>query len=193
MCVVKVIGIGAAGIQIINHLLRNAPRANIGAMILSQHELSKSIAESKLLLTPQFEGLNNRDNLQWATEQTEGSKENIERFICSDTVILTAGFGAQSSYTLPLVAQIAHEMKIRTVGVVSLPFNIEGAKRRKRAEEGLHLSRDFVHVLSVINADEVFRGKQRSELSLTEAFSSLDDWMSKTILFYYDLFSAQLM
>jgi cell division protein FtsZ len=193
MNVVKVVGIGTAGIHIINQLLRNSPGLpSVGAIVLTECELSKSGGESNLLLEPQMKGLGSPSNMQWSKVQTETSKPDIERFIQCDTVILTAGMGSQSSFTLPLVAQIANEMGVRTVGVVSRPFSFEGRRRRKNAEEGITLSREFVHILNITNADEVLRGKARSETSIKEAFSVLDDWLSRTILFYHDFFQAQV-
>jgi cell division protein FtsZ len=195
MNTVQVIGIGSAGIQIINHLLGRVPQfPNAGAIILNKSELSKPITESKLLLTPEMRGLGSTANFEWAKTQTVESKENIERFIHSKTVILTAGMGSQSSYTLPLVAQIADKMGIRVVGVVSMPFSCEGRNRHAHADAGLTLSRKSIHVLNIINADEVIRvirGRESTETLLEDAFSILNDWMAKSILFFSDLFKEE--
>ncbi|GHV37423.1 hypothetical protein FACS1894187_14080 [Synergistales bacterium] len=183
----QIIGMGGSGINIVNHLLRKLPRlANVGVMA-EKYDLPKSTAESKLQFwDPQ--GLGDSTRIESARWIFDNSKENIRRFINSDTVILTAGMGGQSSYTLPFVAQMANEMGVRTIGVVSMPFSFEGTRRQSRANEGLKLSQESIPVLSVINADEVLKRQPPDKLSCRDAFSILDDWMSKTVLLFSDFF-----
>jgi cell division protein FtsZ len=192
MHTLQIIGMGTSGIKIVNHLLEKLPRlVNVGVIASDKRALSKSTAESKLLLLPEFKGLGNSANIETARILIDKSKENIKRFINSDTAILTAGMGGQSSYTLPFVAQIINEMGVRAVGVVSMPFYFEGPERHRRADAGLKLSQEFIPVLSIIKADEVLKLQNLAKPHVTDAFLTLNDWMSKTVLIFSDLFQEQ--
>ncbi|MDR1580609.1 MAG: hypothetical protein LBS35_09655 [Synergistaceae bacterium] len=184
----QIIGVGSSGMRITNHLLSKSPiSTNVGMVTSDKYILSYSVAESKLFLQPEFRGLGDSANIETARMLIDSSKENIVRFINSATVILTAGMGGQSSYTLPFIAQITKEIGIRTIGVISTPFTFEGRRQCVRANEGLRLTQESIPVLSVLNADETLRGTS-NETSLTNAFSALNEWMSEIVLFYSKLF-----
>jgi cell division protein FtsZ len=175
-------------VQIINRLLEKFPHlANVGVMASNPHTLSASAAESKLLLW-EYKGLGSTANIEMARLIVDKSQEDIKSFINSDTVILTAGMGGESSYTLPFVAQIANEMDVRTIGVICTPFSFEGRMRHTRADEGLKLSQASFPILSVISGDEVLKRQAPPKSPVKDMFSILNDLMSKTILFFSDLF-----
>jgi cell division protein FtsZ len=183
---------GKSGINIVNYLLEKLPRSpNVGVITSDRRALLQSAAESQLLLLPEFEGRGSSENIESARIFIDESRENIKRFINSDTVILTAGMGGESSYTLPFLAQILNEMEVRPVGVVSTPFSFEGRIRHRRAGEGLKLSEESIPVLSIIRADEVLKLPQFEKCSLRSAYLVLDEWMSKTVLLFSDLLQEE--
>jgi cell division protein FtsZ len=105
--------------------------------------------------------------------------ENIEeiRSILSNgtkMVFVTAGMGGGTGTgAAPVVAQIAKEMGILTVGIVTVPFGFEGRKRRQQAEEGLDEMRKNVDTLLVINNERL--REISGNLSIGNAFSQADD------------------
>jgi cell division protein FtsZ len=183
---------GKSGINIVNHLLGKLPRSpNVGVITSDRRALLRSAAESQLLLLPEFRGLGSTENIESARIFIDESRENIKQFINSDTVILTAGMGGESSYTLPFLAQILNEMEVRPVGVVSTPFSFEGRARHRRAGEGLKLSEESIPVLSIIRADEVLKLPKLEKSSSTSTYLVLNEWMSKTVLFFSDLLQEE--
>jgi cell division protein FtsZ len=102
--------------------------------------------------------------------------EEIRELLSKNTkmVFVTAGMGGGTGTgAAPVIAKVAKELGILTVGIVTIPFNFEGKKRRLQAEEGLNKMRENVDTLLVINNERLREfGK---DMSLTDAFSYADD------------------
>jgi cell division protein FtsZ len=102
--------------------------------------------------------------------------EEIRELLSKNTkmVFVTAGMGGGTGTgAAPVIAQVAKDLGILTVGIVTIPFNFEGKKRRLQAEEGLNKMRENVDTLLVINNERLREfGK---DMSLTDAFSYADD------------------
>ncbi len=89
-------------------------------------------------------------------------------------VFVTAGMGGGTGTgAAPVIAQVAKEMGILTVGIVTVPFNFEGRKRRQQAEEGLESMRQNVDTLLVINNERLT--EMTANLSISSAFSHADN------------------
>ena len=102
--------------------------------------------------------------------------QEIRELLSKDTkmVFVTAGMGGGTGTgAAPVIAQVAKDLGILTVGIVTVPFNFEGRKRRQQAEEGLERMRQNVDTLLIINNERLREfGKN---MSLSEAFSHADD------------------
>ncbi len=89
-------------------------------------------------------------------------------------LFITAGLGGGTGTgAAPVVAQVAHELDILTVGIVTLPFGFEGRKRRQQALEGLEELRKHVDTLLIISNDKL--REEYGNMKLTEAFKRADD------------------
>jgi cell division protein FtsZ len=101
----------------------------------------------------------------------EAFPENIKM------VFITAGMGGGTGTgAAPIIAQIAQEMGILTVGIVTLPFSWEGRRRKKQAEAGIENLRQLVDTLLVINNDKL--REQYGNLRVGEAFAKADNVLS---------------
>jgi cell division protein FtsZ len=102
--------------------------------------------------------------------------EEIRELLSKNTkmVFVTAGMGGGTGTgAAPVIAQVAKDLGILTVGIVTVPFNFEGRKRRQQAEEGLDKMRQNVDTLLIINNERLREfGKN---MSLTDAFSHADN------------------
>jgi cell division protein FtsZ len=102
--------------------------------------------------------------------------EDLREILSKNTkmVFVTAGMGGGTGTgAAPVIAQVAKELGILTVGIVTLPFDFEGKKRRSQADEGLERLRQNVDTLLVIN-NEKLRTIGKS-LTLSEAFQKADN------------------
>ena len=102
--------------------------------------------------------------------------EEIREILSKNTkmVFVTAGMGGGTGTgAAPVIAQVAKDLGILTVGIVTVPFNFEGRKRRQQAEEGLDKMRQNVDTLLIINNERLREfGKN---MSLSSAFSHADN------------------
>ena len=102
--------------------------------------------------------------------------EEIREYLSAGTkmVFVTAGMGGGTGTgAAPVIAKVARELGILTVGIVTVPFNFEGRKRRIQAEEGLEEMRENVDTLLVINNERL--REVTGNLSITNAFEQADD------------------
>jgi cell division protein FtsZ len=102
--------------------------------------------------------------------------EEIKELLSQNTkmVFVTAGLGGGTGTgAAPVIAQVAKEMGILTVGIVTVPFNFEGRKRRQQAEDGLEKIRQNVDTLLVINNERL--REITGNLTIGNAFSQADD------------------
>jgi cell division protein FtsZ len=108
----------------------------------------------------------------------EESIEEIRNILEKNTQMLfiTAGMGGGTGTgAAPVIASIARELDILTVGIVTLPFSFEGRKRRQQAELGIDELRKYVDTLLIINNDRL---REFGNLKLTEAFQRADNILS---------------
>jgi cell division protein FtsZ len=101
--------------------------------------------------------------------------KKLERFFKgTKMVFVTAGMGGGTGTgAAPVIAQVARELGILTVGIVTVPFNFEGRKRRQQAEEGLEEIRQNVDTLLIINNERL--REVTGNLTIGNAFAQADD------------------
>lgn len=121
-------------------------------------------------------GLGAGANPDIGKKSAEESSEEIKKVIeGTDLLFITAGLGGGSgSGGAPVIAEIARSMGILTVGVVTKPFNFEGLKRRKQAEDALEALRGKVDTLITIPNDRILSLIDKTT-PLTEAFEIVDE------------------
>lgn len=177
--IIKVIGVGGGGNNAVNHMFKQGIvdvdfiQCNTDAQILES-----SAVPIKIQLGTTGLGAGNRPDIgrRAAEESIEALREVLETN--TKMLFITAGMGGGTGTgAAPVIASIARELDILTVGIVTIPFSFEGRKRKLQAEQGIDELKKYVDTLLVINNDRLreFYG----DLKLTEAFSHADDVLTR--------------
>ena len=181
---IKVIGIGGAGCNAVNTMIAaGLARVDFIASNTDLQALDRSLASFKIQLGPErTRGLGAGAKPEVGKEAALESKEHIRECLeGADMVFVTAGMGGGTGTgAAPIVASIAREMGILTVGVVTKPFQYEGQRRHKHAEEGIRELRRHVDTLLVIPNQRLL-GIVDKSTSLLDAFKVADDVLRQAI------------
>ena len=180
---IKVIGIGGGGGNAVNHMIKQGIKGvNFICANTDTQDLSSSPAEEKIQLGVETsKGLGAGMNPQIGKASAEEAGESI-RAILSDTnmLFITAGFGGGTGTgASPVIAKIAKEMDILTVGVVTKPFEWEGDQRSALAEEGLQDLEQVVDSLIVIPNDQLQSLGER--ITLFNAFQAANEVLLNSV------------
>ena len=110
-----------------------------------------------------------------AGSEAESKEEIKEALKGADMVFLTAGLGAGTGTgALPVIAKIAHDMNILSVGVVTVPFTFEGARKQKLAEASIKELMPYMDALITVHNDNLLKIKTSTKLTLLNAFRMAD-------------------
>lgn len=176
--VIKVVGVGGGGGNAVKHMISNSVQgvdficANTDAQALCDIE-SKTVLQLGNTITKGLgAGANPEIGRQAAMEDRERIAETLKG---SDMVFITAGMGGGTGTGgAPVVAEVAREMGILTVAVVTKPFPFEGRKRLKIAEEGMKELAQHVDSLITIPNEKLLSVLGKST-SLLDAFKAAND------------------
>lgn len=175
---ITVFGVGGAGGNAVNNMIAKELGgvefvvANTDAQALQQ-----SNAESRVQLGVKVtEGLGAGARASVGAAAAEESIEQIvDHLAGAHMCFITAGMGGGTGTgAAPIIAQAARELGVLTVGVVTKPFQFEGAKRMKQAEDGVDALQKVVDTLIIIPNQNLFR-LANEKTTFTEAFSMADD------------------
>ena len=176
--IIKVIGVGGGGSNAVNHMyLQGIAGVDFIVCNTDCQALELSPVPHKIQLGPNLtEGRGAGMIPDVGMNAAMENIQEIRELLSKDTkmVFVTAGMcGGTGTGAAPVIAQVAKDLGILTVGIVTVPFNFEGRKRRQQAEEGLERMRQNVDTLLIINNERLREfGKN---MSLSEAFSHADD------------------
>lgn len=176
--IIKVIGVGGGGGNAVNHMFDMGIKGvDFVVCNTDLQALEISPVPFKIQLGPSLtEGRGAGSLPEIGKNAAVENIEEIREYLSKETkmVFVTAGMGGGTGTgAAPVIAQVAKELGILTVGIVTVPFNFEGRKRRIQAEEGLEAMRNSVDTLLVINNERL--REVTGNLSITEAFSQADD------------------
>ncbi|ETX16149.1 cell division protein FtsZ [Roseivivax halodurans JCM 10272] len=175
---ITVFGVGGAGGNAVNNMIEKALDgcdfvvANTDAQALQQAQ-----AESRIQLGVKVtEGLGAGARASVGAAAAEESIEQIvDHLAGAHMCFITAGMGGGTGTgAAPIIAQAARELGVLTVGVVTKPFQFEGSKRMRQAEEGVEALQKVVDTLIIIPNQNLFR-LANEKTTFTEAFSLADD------------------
>jgi cell division protein FtsZ len=175
---ITVFGVGGAGGNAVNNMIEKKLTgvefvvANTDAQALQQ-----SNAPSRIQLGVKVtEGLGAGARAAVGAAAAEESIEQIvDHLAGAHMCFITAGMGGGTGTgAAPIIAQAARELGVLTVGVVTKPFQFEGAKRMRQAEEGVEALQKMVDTLIIIPNQNLFR-LANEKTTFTEAFSMADD------------------
>ncbi len=152
--VIKVIGVGGGGTNALNTMISSGIQGvEFVAMNTDVQSLEKNLAPIRIQLGPKLtRGLGAGANPEIGKNAAEEVKDQIQDYLTgTDMAFITAGMGGGTGTgAAPIVANIAREMGILTVGVVTKPFEFEGKKRLSQAINGINELKKYVDTLIVI-------------------------------------------
>ena len=176
--VIKVIGVGGGGSNAINHMYQAGINGvdfvicNTDAQALDNSSVPNRIQLGVSLTEGLGAGANPEIGEQAALESMEDLKEMLES--TTKMVFITAGMGGGTGTgAAPVIAKVAREMDILTVGIVTIPFQFEGAMRCKQAQLGIEKLRSNVDSLIVINNNKL--REVYGNLGFKAGFSKADE------------------
>ena len=176
--IIKVIGVGGGGNNALQHMYERGIHGvdfivlNTDAQALDEHSVSNKVQ----LGTRTTEGLGAGADPEVGEKAAIESMDDIREALGHNTkmVFITAGMGGGTGTgAAPVVAQVAKELDILTVAIVTLPFDFEGKRRLEQAHSGLEKLRENVDSLIIINNDRL--AEQYPDLDYEEAFSQANE------------------
>ena len=176
--IIKVIGVGGGGGNAVNHMYSQGIKG-VDFLICNtdMQALEASPVPHKMQLGPSLtEGRGAGSLPEIGKNAALENIDEIREYLSKDAkmVFVTAGMGGGTGTgAAPVIAQVARELGILTVGIVTVPFNFEGRKRRIQAEEGLEAMRQNVDTLLVINNERL--REITGNLSFSAAFEQADE------------------
>ncbi len=176
--VIKVIGVGGGGSNAINHMFKQGIRGvDFIVCNTDSQALDNSSVPNKIQLGVNLtEGLGAGANPDVGQQSAIESIAEIEKMLDSNTkmVFITAGMGGGTGTgAAPVIAQLAKERDILTVGIVTLPFSFEGKVRLEQAQIGINKLRKQVDSLIVINNNKL--REVYGNLGFKAGFSKADE------------------
>ena len=182
MKILKVVGVGGAGCNAVRNMYDEGIEGVSFAVFNTDSKvLAKSPVPVKLQLG---EGLGAGANPEVGKSEAENNIDDIRTLLNDGTkmVFITAGMGGGTGTgAAPVVAQIAQELGILTVAIVTIPFYFERKKKIVKALKGVEELRKYVDAMLVINNERLCDVYSDSPISLNEAFKRADDVLKEAV------------
>jgi cell division protein FtsZ len=190
---IKVVGVGGGGNNGVNRMIAAGLRGvEFIAINTDKQALFLSKANTKIQIGEKLtKGLGAGANPEIGEKAANESRDEISQSIKgADMVFVTTGMGGGTGTgAAPIVAQVAKEMGILTVGVVTKPFMFEGRKRMQNAERGIENLRASVDTLITIPNDRLLQVVEK-KTSIVEAFRIADDVLRQGVQGISDLIAV---
>ena len=190
---IKVVGVGGAGTNAVNRMVDSGLKGvEFIAVNTDKQALTLCKAEKQLQIGEKLtKGLGAGANPDIGQKAAEEDRENIADAIKgSDLVFVTCGMGGGTGTgAAPVIAEIARDMGILTIGVVSKPFLFEGRQRMKNAESGIERLKSHVDTLVVVPNDRLLSVVSKGT-TMVEAFKIADDTLRQGIQGISDLIAV---
>jgi cell division protein FtsZ len=179
--VIKVIGVGGGGSNAVNHMYSQGINGvdfvicNTDAQALQNSPIPTKIQLGVSLTEGLGAGANPEVGEQAAIESIQEIKEMLSSN--SKMVFITVGMGGGTGTgAAPIIAKVARELDLLTIGIVTMPFNFEGKMRNDQAQKGIERLREYVDSLVVINNNKL--REVYGNLGFKAGFSKADEVLS---------------
>lgn len=176
--IIKVLGVGGGGGNAVNHMFSQGIEGvdfilcNTDAQALENSPIPTKIQLGTSLTEGRGAGSKPEVGRNAAIEDIEKIKEVLS--VNTKMLFITAGMGGGTGTgAAPVIAQAASELDILSVGIVTIPFQFEGRKRRQLATEGIKEMRKYVDTILIISNDKL--RELHGNLKLSEAFGKADN------------------
>ena len=181
---IKVIGVGGGGNNAVNRMIAsNVQGVEFVTINTDRQALNNSLAPTQLVIGEKItKGFGAGANPSIGARAAEESIDEIKAILSgAEMIFITAGMGGGTGTgAAPVVARIAHEMDILTIGIVTKPFAFEGKRRMDQANEGIAEFSQYVDSLIVI-PNERLKLVSDTRITLLNAFSEADDVLRKGV------------
>ncbi|MBE6635162.1 MAG: cell division protein FtsZ [Ruminococcaceae bacterium] len=181
---IKVVGVGGGGNNAVNRMIDAKIRGvdfiaiNTDRQALNESRAAKKLVIGKNVTAGKGAGANPSVGRQSAEESAEEIKNLIKG---ADMLFITAGMGGGTGTgAAPIVAKLARDLEILTVAIVTKPFDFEGRRRMKQAEDGIEELTKFVDSIIVI-PNERLKQIEGASLRADAAFEMADDVLRKGV------------
>ena len=189
---IKVVGVGGGGNNAVNRMVATDIRGveficvNTDKQVLVNSGATQKVTIGEKITRGHGAGANPEVGKRAAEESIDDIKNALAG---ADMVFITAGMGGGTGTgAAPIVARVAREMNILTVGIVTKPFNFEGKRRMDQAEVGIESLREFVDSLIVI-PNERLKQVTDERITLANAFGIADDVLRRGVQSISELIS----
>lgn len=181
---IKVIGVGGGGNNAVNRMIStNIRGVDFVAINTDRQALRRSDAPNQLVIGEKItKGFGAGANPGIGERAAEESIEEIKNMLTgADMVFVTAGMGGGTGTgAAPVVARVARELDILTIGIVTKPFAFEGKRRSEQAEAGIAELSQYVDSLVVI-PNERLKQVTDTRITLANAFETADDVLRRGV------------
>jgi cell division protein FtsZ len=190
---IKVIGVGGAGNNAVNRMIEDKVQGVTFYLINTETGILKRAKNNNILQigVQTTRGLGAGANENVGERAALENKEEIKQILQgADLVFITAGMGGGTGTgAAPIVAEVAKDMGILTIGIVTKPFKFEGKARQLRAERGTERLKENVDDLIVVLNDNLLKATD-SKITLDKAFSLADNVLEQGITSITDLLTT---
>ena len=190
---IKVIGVGGSGKNAVNHMVNSKVKGvEFIAVNTDAQDLQNSLAKRKIHIGKNLtRGLGTGMNPELGKRAADETKEEIQESLKgADMVFIACGKGGGTGTgAAPVIAKIAKEMGILTIGVVTKPFFFEGSQRMKFAEQGLDELKKSVDALIVIPNDRILSVVSK-DTTAKQAFAMSDEILKQAVEGISDLITT---
>ena len=181
---IKVIGVGGAGNNVINRMIESGV-SGVDFIVVNtdKQDLNKSICKNKIQIGEKLTGgMGAGSKPEIGRKSAEESRAQIAKILeGTDMVFITAGMGGGTGTgAAPIVADLAREAGILTVGVVTKPFKFEGANRMRQADQGIADLSEKVDSLIIIPNDRL-KYVTDQKITFANAFGIADDVLKQAV------------
>ncbi len=187
---IKVVGVGGGGNNVVNRMVRSGAKGvDFIAINTDKQALNASSANYKIQIGEKLTGGKGAgSNPEVGRKAAEESRNQISKALEeTDMVFITAGMGGGTGTgAAPIVAEIARELGVLTVGVVTKPFGFEGRRRMTAAEQGIEELRGKVDSLVII-PNERLKYATDQKITFANAFEIADDVLRQAVQSISDL------
>lgn len=187
---IKVVGVGGGGNNVVNRMVRSGVKGvDFIAVNTDKQALNTSSAGYKLQIGEKLtHGQGAGANPEVGQKAAEESRTQLSKALeDTDMVFITAGMGGGTGTgAAPVVAEIARELGVLTVGVVTKPFSFEGRRRMMQAEKGIEELRKRVDSLVII-PNERLKYATDQKITFANAFEIADDVLRQAVQSISDL------
>ena len=191
---ILVIGVGGAGNNAVNRMVdENVQGVELVGVNTDRQALSLCKASTKIQIGEKLtKGLGAGAKPEVGEKAAIESKEDIKQLLAGTQLLfLTAGMGGGTGTgAIPVVAEIAQEMGIQTIAIVTKPFLFEGRLRSSRADVGIEKLKQHVNSLILISNDKLLKVAGNQKMSVINAFKMADNVLEQGIKSITDLITS---